>query len=169
MPLRQAGMLSGSAGFSLIEMLVATTVFSFGMGGMAAMMLSAAGGMSESEHHSLAHLGAASMAATLQLSPTALQHMANPPGSAPLCFEQDGCTDADWAVARYLLWQSRLATELPGGRGMACRDSTPNDGTAEAPACDNTGPMVTKVFWEDPRRAHEPDGGKRRAVVQVPQ
>lgn len=166
---RKAGGLTTSAGFSLIEMLVATTVFSFGMGGMAAMMLSAAGGMSEAEHHSLAHLGAADMAATLQLSPAALQHLANPPGSTPLCFEQDGCSSEDWATARYLLWQTRIASELPGGRGMACRDSTPHDGTAEAPACDNAGPMVTKVFWEDPRRAHEADGGKRRAVAQVPQ
>jgi Tfp pilus assembly protein PilV len=70
----------------LIEMLVATTVFSFGMGGMAALMLSAAGGMAEAEHESQSHLHAAAMAASLQLSPAALEHLAIPPPSVPLCF-----------------------------------------------------------------------------------
>jgi type IV pilus assembly protein PilV len=158
-----------SGGFSLIEMLVATTVFSVGMSGMAALMLSAAGGMAEAEFESLAHLQADAMAATLQLSPLALEHLANPPQSAPLCFENDFCTDLDWAIGQYLLWRTRISQELPGGAGTVCRDSTPNDGDAGSPECDGSGPVVTKVFWEEPRHAHDADGGVRRAVVQVPQ
>lgn len=152
----------------MIEMLVATTVFSFGMGGMAALMLSAAGGMSEAEHETAAHLGAHAMAATLQLSPVALDHLANPPQFAPLCFEDESCTAEDWLSGQYLLWRARLARELPDGAGVVCRDSTPMDGNGGAPACDGSGPVVTKVFWLEPRHADDPDGGGRRAVLQLP-
>jgi len=156
-------------GFSLIEMLVATTVFSFGMGGMAALMLSAAGGMSEAEHDTVAHLGAAAMVATLQLSPVALDHLANPPQFAPLCFEDDSCTAEDWLTGQYAVWRARLARDLPDGAGVVCRDSTPIDGEAGAPACDGSGPVVSKVFWTEPRHANDEDGGARRAVAQLPQ
>lgn len=162
------GKYSVWGGFSLIEMLVATSVFSFGMGGMAALMLSATGAMSEAGHETVAHLGADAMAATLQLSPAALEHLADPPGSVPLCFEASSCTSGDWALSRYSMWRARLARELPGGSGVVCRDSTPMDGEASAPACDGDGPAVTKVFWEETRRARDEDGGIRRAVVQLP-
>jgi type IV pilus assembly protein PilV len=158
-----------SGGFSLIETLVAMTVFSFGMSGMAALMLSAAGGMSEAEHHGMAHLHAANMAATLQLSPAALEHLANPPQSSPLCFEDASCTAEDWLIGQYMLWRSQVTLDLPAGAGVVCRDSTPMDGDASAPACDGSGPAVSKVFWEESRHAHDEDGGLRRAVGQIPQ
>jgi len=157
-----------SGGFSLIEMLVATTVFSFGMGGMAALMLSAAGGMAEAGHESQAHLDAATMAATLQLSPAALDHLANPPQTVSLCFEADTCTAEEWLASQYGLWRARVARELPGGLGLACLDSTPDDGDATDARCDGTEPAVIKVFWEETRHAHDPDGGARRSVLQVP-
>lgn len=160
---------TGSGGFSLIEMLVATTVFSFGMGGMAALMLSSAGGMAEAEHHSVAHLSAAAMAATVQLSPAALEHLANPPQTVSLCFESESCTAEQWLNGRYHLWRLEVERKLPGGAGVVCRDATPMDGTASAPACDGSGPAVSKVFWHETRHAHDDDGGQRRAVAQVPQ
>lgn len=160
---------AGSGGFSLIEMLIATTVFSFGMGGMAALILSSAGGMAEAEHHSVAHLGAAAMAATVQLSPAALEHIANPPQSAVLCFEGDSCTAEEWLASQYHFWRLEVERTLPGGAGVLCRDATPMDGDAQAPACDGSGPAVTKVFWHETRHVHDDGGGNRRVVVQVPQ
>lgn len=159
---------TGSGGFSLIEMLVATTVFSFGMGGMAALMLSSAGGMAEAEHHSVAHLSAAAMAATVQLSPAALEHLANPPQTVSLCFESENCTAEQWLNGRYHLWRLEVERKLPGGAGVVCHDATPMDGTASAPACDGSGPAVSKVFWQEFRHAQDDDGGERRAVAQVP-
>jgi type IV pilus assembly protein PilV len=159
---------AGSGGFSLIEMLVATTVLSFGMGGMAALMLSASAGMVESEHQSIASLQAAGMVATLQLGPAALEHLANPPASAPLCFESDACTPEEWLTGQYLSWRSGLSRDLPGGTGVVCSDSTPMDGDADDPQCDGTGPVVSKVFWIETRHEQEVDGGHRRAVMQVP-
>lgn len=165
---RHSVFVAGSGGFSLIEMLVATAVFSFGMGGMAALMLASAGGMVEAEHHSVANLSAAAMAATVQLSPAALDHPVNPPESVPLCFEGDACTAEEWLGSRYHFWRLELERRLPGGAGVVCRDSTPMDGDAAAPACDGNGPAVTKVFWQETRHAHDDDGGSRRVVVQVP-
>jgi type IV pilus assembly protein PilV len=149
-------------------MLVATAVFSAGLGGMAALMLSATGGMQEAEFESIAHLQADAMAATLQLGPLALDHLANPPQTAPLCFESDHCSGLDWTTSQFLLWRASLKQDLPGGHGVVCRDSTPDDGTAESPECSGDGPVVTKVFWREPRQQHDSDKGERRAYVQVP-
>ena len=161
-------MRHGTGGFSLVEALIATAVLSIGMGGMSALMLSASGGMSEAEHSTIAHLGADVMAATLQLSPVALEHFANPPHAVPLCFEDESCTTEDWALSSYTQWRAHMARQLPSGAGLVCRDATPSDGDAAEPACDGAGPVVIKVFWREPRRSHGQDGGARRAVVQVP-
>mgnify|MGYP006992422190 CR=1 FL=1 len=38
----------------------------------------------------------------------------------------------------------------PGGSGVVCLDSTPDDGTATEPACDSGGAMfAVKVFWKE--------------------
>lgn len=161
--LRQPG------GFTFIELLMATAVLAIGMGGMSALMLSAAGGTSEAGNESLAHLHADAMAATLQLSPGALEHIAHPPLSSENCFENEGCDNRDWVINQYLLWRARVALELPGGSGTVCRDSTPMDGDGNAHECDGSGPVVTKVFWTEPRKTGEHGGGSRRAVMQVPQ
>jgi prepilin-type N-terminal cleavage/methylation domain-containing protein len=164
-----SGLRKIAGGFSLVEMLIATTVFSFGMGGMAALMLGAAGGMAEAEHTTVAHLNAHAMAATLQLSPSALDHLAFPPDPVPLCFEGEDCTSEQWLSGQYALWRLHLARKLPGGAAVVCHDSTPLDGDALAPACDGAGPAVSKVFWRETRHEHDEDGGVRRAVVQFPQ
>ena len=155
-------------GFSLIEVLVATSLFSFGMGGMAALMLAAAGGMSESQHATVAYLGADAMAATLQLSPIALEHLENPSAAGAACFEVEGCTAEAYTLGQYTSWRVRMSQQLPGGAGVVCRDGSINDGTNQDPACDGTGPTVVKVFWQEPRRAHDADQGHRRATVHVP-
>lgn len=160
---------TGSGGFSLIEMLVATAVFSFGMGGMAALMLSSAGGMAEAEHHSIANLSAAAMAATVQLSPAALEHAIDFQDSVPPCFEGDTCSAEEWLGSQYQSWQHEIERTLPEGAGVICHDSTPMDGSAAAPACDNNGPAAAKVFWQETRHAHDDDRGNRRVVVHIPQ
>ena len=159
---------STSSGFSLIEVMIATAVFSIGMGGMSALVLSAAGGISESEHETTAHLHADAKAAMWQLSPLALNHLANPPGSAPRCFEDDICSNEEFSLGRYLRWQSQANQLLPDGEAVICRDSTPADGQAGSHECDGSGPIVSKVFWSEPRKEHEPDGGVRRTIVQIP-
>jgi len=45
-------------------------------------------------------------------------------------------------------WQQAMAA-LPAGEGQVCRDSTPDDGTPAAPACDGLGSLhAVKVWWD---------------------
>ena len=72
------------------------------------------------------------------------------PGTAPNCGSTTACTPAQGATMDYALWSTELATALPGGTGVVCIDSTPDDGTATAPACDGTGTgYAIKVFWTE--------------------
>ena len=67
-----------------------------------------------------------------------------------------GCTPAQLAVADMTEWSEDIAGQLPGGSGVVCVDSTPNDGTALAPACDGVraapadrSVLIVKVWWTD--------------------
>jgi type IV pilus assembly protein PilV len=57
-------------------------------------------------------------------------------------------------------WSTQVAAILPAGNGVVCRDSTPNDGTVAAPACDGNGnAFAIKIFWtekSDNRTAAQP-------------
>lgn len=68
------------------------------------------------------------------------------PASSP-----SGCTSTELAGYDLYAWNQLLA-QLPKGQGIVCIDSTPDDGTPTAPACDNTGiQYVAKVWWSDDR------------------
>ena len=61
-----------------------------------------------------------------------------------------GCTPAALARADMAEWAADVAAQLPDGKGVVCIDSTPDDGTADAPACDDTGQLLAvKVWWSD--------------------
>ena len=62
-----------------------------------------------------------------------------------------GCTSAELAVADMTEWSEDIAGQLPGGSGVVCVDSTPNDGTAIVPACDGVSgaPLAVKIWWTD--------------------
>ena len=61
-----------------------------------------------------------------------------------------GCTPAQMAVADVSQWAAELATALPAGTGKVCIDSTPEDGTSAAPACDGIGNVIAvKIWWTD--------------------
>lgn len=68
------------------------------------------------------------------------------------------------AATEWTLWRDGVARALPSGTGTICPDATPDDGTATAPACDGSGPLVGKVFW---RRAVA-STAQRRVRVLVP-
>jgi type IV pilus assembly protein PilV len=60
------------------------------------------------------------------------------------------CTVAEMAAHDLWEWGNTLGQFLPGGAGVTCIDSTPNDGSAAAPACDNLGSIyAVKVWWTD--------------------
>lgn len=72
------------------------------------------------------------------------------PGTAPGCGSSSSCTPAQTAALDYTNWSTTVANELPGGSGVVCIDSSPDDGTAAAPACDGLGStFAVKVFWNE--------------------
>jgi type IV pilus assembly protein PilV len=60
------------------------------------------------------------------------------------------CTPAQLAADDLFDWNDRVAALLPLGVGRVCLDSTPDDGTAGANACDGAGNVfAVKVFWTE--------------------
>lgn len=161
-------------GFSLIELTVATAIYSMGLGSLSLMMLLALHGTGAARLDTMAALHAASLAEMIAMSSDAVGHYLNE--SAPVagdCAHAAPCSIDEMAAANLALWRGRLAADLPGGDGLLCLDGTPEDGAGDDPACDGSGGPVIKVFWEAPaeHQASEPvDSGSeaRRHVSRLP-
>lgn len=116
------------AGASLIEVLVALSIFSFGMSGLSAMQLATL-------QHSRA-LADQRRAALLGEGMAERLHGLAAEGSP--------------FAAAIAAWRREVADALPGGAAAACVDSTPRDGTVAAPACDGVGgDWAIKIWWRE--------------------
>jgi len=155
------------SGFSLVELAVATTLFSMGLGSMSIMFLSAVHGTAEARHQTTASLQANSLAEMIAMSSDAYGHYVNPGDSAAEFCGGDTCPALDMASVTLADWQSRLRSDLPGGMGLVCRDNTPDDGDSVNPSCDGSGALVIKVFWTESRHQDSEDGGQRRVVSRL--
>ncbi len=68
------------------------------------------------------------------------------------CFTAAGCSPAQMAAQDVIDWTALVAAALPSGDAVVCLDSSPNDGTAAANACDGAGTVYAiKVWWDDNR------------------
>ncbi len=68
------------------------------------------------------------------------------------CNSLSGCTPAQMAANDVAEWKQALAAALPEGEGTLCADSTPEDGTPAAPACDGLGDLFAiKIWWDSDR------------------
>lgn len=156
-------------GFSLIELSVATAIYSLGLGSVSLMLLLAVRGTTEARFDTTATLEAASLAELILLNSDAAGHYAAPLGAGTAgCVPGASCSPGEIAAWQLETWRARLAAELPGGQGLVCRDSTPDDGDADNAACDGGGGRVIKIFWNLPAAEAEPDGGSGRQVLRLP-
>lgn len=129
---------AASGGATLIEVLVALAVLSVGLAGLSATQLRTLAHLRVVVQESRAALFAADMAEQLE--------GAGAPGQA--------------ALER---WRGEIADSLPQGSGVVCGDSTPFDGSAQAPACDGGGGfMAIKLWWDE-----DNDGNAERARITV--
>ena len=170
MEFRTIGVLRG---FSLIELTVATAIYSMGLGSLSLMMLLALHGTGGARLDTMATLHATSLAEMIAMSSDAVGHYVNE--SAPVagdCAHDAPCSIDQMAAANLAQWQDRVAADLPGGDGLLCLDGTPEDGASDDPACDGSGGPVIKVFWEAPAEHHasEPEHSAeaRRHVSRLP-
>ena len=72
------------------------------------------------------------------------------------CETVNGCSTAAMAAHDLFRWNQAIADVLPGGVGVVCVDSTPEDGDLTDPACDNAGggnpataTYAIKILWTD--------------------
>ncbi len=159
---------SSESGFSMIEVMIAAGIFSTGLGGLSLLLLTAVMGTAEASHQTIASTRASSLAEMIAMNPAASGHYINPVSGVGPCMVGDNCSSAQLASADFNHWQAELARELPGGNGLVCRDSTPDEGYSANPACDGAGSLVVKVFWVEKRHQNDDDGGLRRLVARLP-
>jgi len=156
------------SGFSLVELTVATAIFSMGLGGLSMMLLAAIQGTSDARFQTMATAQASSLAEMILMNSDAVGHYVNPsPANPESCLHDQLCTPFDLASAHMSAWQLQLGSGLPGGKGLVCLDSTPDDGLADDPSCDGVGSPVIKVFWEESRKVDEENGGSQRVVYRL--
>jgi type IV pilus assembly protein PilV len=148
-------------GFSLLETMIAGAVASLGLSGVAALLIASVSGTAGSGYRTQALDLAIQMAETMRLAPAQESvYLAPPPVVAPPCGPGDGCDTAQFAASNSHGWHLRVGLSLPTGVGMICRDATPDDGGADAPACDGIGEVVVKLFWVEP-------DGEQRLVLEA--
>jgi len=162
------GNLNFERGFSLVEVMVAAVVFSFGLGGLSIMLLTSVHGTVEARNETVAVMQATSLAELILLNPASTGHFINPPSEAGGdCYSAEGCSGAAWAAGNLARWQLELERSLAQATGLVCRDSTPDDGHAVDPACDGSDRAVVKVFWNEPHHRNDEDVGLRRFVLPL--
>jgi type IV pilus assembly protein PilV len=155
-------------GFSLIELSIATAIFSLGLGSLSMMMITAVLGTAEARHHTVATSQAESMAEMIAMSSDAFGHYVFPVEESSASCSEGICQSSAMAAGNMLFWQNHLREELPSGGGLICRDSTPEDGNIDDPSCDGNGPVVIKVFWQESRHDNSEDRGLRRIASRLP-
>jgi len=156
-------------GFSLIELSVATAIYSLGLGSLSLMLLLSVHGTSEARFETTASIQAASLAELILMNSDSAGHYVYPAESgAAACDSADFGSIEEMAAWQLQTWRERLAGELPGGQGLVCRDSTPDDGDAASSDCDDSGAHVIKVFWTLPGGNSDQGGRQGREVLRLP-
>ena len=154
-------------GFSLIELSVATAIYSMGLGSLSLLMLLAVQGTAGARLDTTAVMHAASLAEMIAMNSDAVGHYAFHSGAGP-CDDGQLCSADELAATNLATWRVRLADDLPRGNGLLCRDGTADDGDGDDPACDGTGGPVVKVFWEAPADDGERESEPGRQVSRLP-
>ncbi len=149
----QAGCRSRQSGVSLLEVLIAILILSFGMLGMLGLIINSLKLTSSSNYRTIAVQQAYSIADTVRTNGPLLAKYQNATATMQTnCLAAAGCTVDDMYSAELAMWSNRLAAMLPAGRGTVCSDATPSDGDpadweCDAVAVSPTGLFVVKVCW----------------------
>lgn len=140
-----------TSGFSLVELTVATALFSLGMGSLSLLYLLSIQGTLEARLQTLAVSHAESAAEMVLLAPDALDRFIHPEEDSEIeCVQPNRCNPEQITDSFMESWQNQLEKVFPNGGGLFCRDSTPFDGTTRDFACDGRGDVVIKIAWEEP-------------------
>jgi len=143
-----------SQGFSLIELMVATAIFAFGMLALAALQGNGLQFNSNAYLRSQAVFFAYDMTdrmraniAGVDANAYSAMTAANVPSPAVSCVAVNPvCSAAVMATADQSEWYASLAAALPNGTGsVTCNDS---DAGADADACTDGSPHTISITWD---------------------
>lgn len=162
-----------ASGFSLIEVLVSIVILAFGVISMGGLQLASFRSAQASTNFSVAATLARDYSEMMRSNSTISSITSTVAGVNPYLFDSSttstytvtpttdckttACTAAQIGTLHIADWTQRLQTQLPGGRAVVCRDSTPrnSDGTYEW-SCDGVGSAVSiKIGWIDKRDSQE--------------
>jgi type IV pilus assembly protein PilV len=142
-------------GSTLIEVLIALLVLSFGMMGMAGVQSVSLRGNQAAYFRTQATSLSMDIVERMRANLTAVgagDYNNVSGGETTSCFTAAGCTSAQMAAQDINDWLAQVTALLPGGTTVVCLDSGGDDGTAAAFACDNTGAIYAiKIWWDDNR------------------
>jgi type IV pilus assembly protein PilV len=163
-----------NSGFTLIEVLVAVVVLSFGLLGMVGLQAASLQANRDARLQSTAILLARELAESMRGNKNVAIKPANPylgafsapsltPAAPSYCLNAGAApcaTPEDVARAQLTEWLGRVADQLPGARVSICADAAPFDGGGlpvwgcTPPTSINSG-LVIKIGWTRPalRRA----------------
>lgn len=141
------------SGVSLLEVLIAILILSFGLLGMLGLIINGLKLTSSSNYRTIAVQQSYSIAEIVRDKGNLFAKVQNPGSPVEAdCFKASGCDQNQMYATDFALWTSRLAAVLPAGSGTVCSDATPTDGDpgdwkCDGPAAVPTGPFVAKVCW----------------------
>ncbi|GAB4193365.1 MAG: hypothetical protein Tsb002_23830 [Wenzhouxiangellaceae bacterium] len=146
---------SKTAGYTLVEVMVAVLVLSIGLAALGLLQVSTVQNTYNSNNRAMAVMAAEAMADRVRANITGYEFGAyanlTAPGAAVACTPGAPCDPIAIAQAEYANWNQELAVNLPQGAGVLCMDGDDgdiNDGEPGAPACGG-GANVIKVFWRE--------------------
>jgi len=158
-------------GFTMLETLISILILSFGLLGIAGIYIAGVQNNKSASLRTLATQQAYDMADRMRanLAGLTVPLPARPYYDLPTaaqktdCYTTTNCSPQDMAQNDYYEWNNAASSTsnqrvLPGGFGIICLDTTPNDGTWNGTVvnhqCDGNGTAYAiKVWWIDDRRS----------------
>ena len=139
----------------MMEILVTIVVLSIGLLGLSGLQLTALRSNQTAYLRSVATTLSYDISDRMRANMTAVtsgNYNAPTATQTAACLTNAGCTPAEMAQHDAFEWEAAIQNALPNGAGVVCLDSTPDDGTPTANACDGGGQSYTiKIWWDDDR------------------
>ena len=141
-----------SRGFSLIEILVASLIFSVTTLGLMTTMAKNTQSIVSSDQAILATMLAMDITNRMQANPVGVREKRYTlsPQENTDCYRGVGCNPEAMARMDLFEWRQLVEQLFPTGEAVLCLDETPFDGDPDAPACSQSGEAyAVKIWWQE--------------------